>query len=31
VDNSLSYLPLSTVNYINNKRSKLSNKKVNVI
>jgi transposase InsO family protein len=30
-DNSASYLPLSTVNHINNKRSKLSNKKVNVI
>jgi transposase InsO family protein len=30
-DNSPSYLPLSTVNHINYKRSKLSNKKVNVI
>jgi transposase InsO family protein len=30
-DNSLSYLPLSTVNHTNYKRSKLSNKKVNVI
>jgi transposase InsO family protein len=30
-DNSLSNLPLSTVNHINNKRIKLSNKKVNVI
>lgn len=30
-DNSSSYLPLSTVNHINYKRSKLSNKKVNVI
>jgi transposase InsO family protein len=30
-DNSFSYLPLSTVNYINHKRDKLSNKKVNVI
>jgi len=30
-DNSASYLPLSTVNHINNKRSKLSIKKVNVI
>ena len=30
-DNSSSYLPLSTVNHINNIRSKLSNKKVNVI
>jgi transposase InsO family protein len=30
-DNSSSNLPLSTVNYNNNKRSKLSNKKVNVI
>ena len=29
--NSPSYLPLSTVNHINNKRVKLSNKKVNVI
>jgi putative transposase len=28
---SSSYLPLSTVNHINNKRSNLSNKKVNVI
>jgi transposase InsO family protein len=30
-NNSPSYLPLSTVNYINYKRGKLSNKKVNVI
>jgi putative transposase len=30
-DNSSSNLPLSTVNHNNNKRSKLSNKKVNVI
>jgi putative transposase len=30
-DNSSSYLPLSTVNHINYNRSKLSNKKVNVI
>jgi len=30
-DNSLNYLPLSTVNHINYKRSKISNKKVNVI
>jgi putative transposase len=30
-DNSASYLPLSTVNHYNNKRSKLSTKKVNVI
>jgi transposase InsO family protein len=30
-DNSSSNLPLSTVNHINNKRIKLSNKKVNVI
>ncbi|MCX6321731.1 MAG: IS3 family transposase [Bacteroidia bacterium] len=30
-DNSSGYLPLSTVNHINYKRSKLSNKKVNVI
>jgi len=30
-DNSASYLPLSTVNHHNNKRSKLSIKKVNVI
>lgn len=30
-DNSTSNLPLSTVNHINYKRSKLSNKKVNVI
>jgi transposase InsO family protein len=30
-DNSSSNLPLSTVNYNNNKRKKLSNKKVNVI
>jgi transposase InsO family protein len=30
-DNSSSNLPLSTVNHHNNKRSKLSNKKVNVI
>jgi len=30
-NNSPSYLPLSTVNHINNKRVKLSNKKVNVI
>ena len=30
-DNSASYLPLSTVNHINNKRVKLSIKKVNVI
>jgi transposase InsO family protein len=30
-DNSSSYLPLSTVNHINYRRSKLSNKKVNVI
>jgi transposase InsO family protein len=30
-DNSSSNLPLSTVNHINNKRVKLSNKKVNVI
>jgi len=30
-DNSLRNLPLSTVNHINNKRVKLSNKKVNVI
>ena len=30
-DNSSSYLPLSTVNHINYKKSKLSNKKVNVI
>jgi putative transposase len=29
-DNSSSYLPISTVNHINYKRSKLSNKKVNV-
>jgi len=30
-NNTSSYLPLSTVNHINYKRSKLSNKKVNVI
>ena len=30
-DNSSSYLPLSTVNHIHNKRGKLSIKKVNVI
>jgi transposase InsO family protein len=30
-NNSASYFPLSTVNHNNNKRSKLSNKKVNVI
>jgi len=30
-DNSSSYLPILTVNHINYKRSKLSNKKVNVI
>ncbi len=30
-DNSSSNLPLSTVNHIDYKRSKLSNKKVNVI
>jgi hypothetical protein len=30
-NNSLSYLPISTVKYINNKRSKINQKKVNVI
>ena len=30
-DNSASYLPLSTVNHINYKRSKINQKKVNVI